>query len=266
VAGRVWLAVKAPVARAAATRADVEGALREFLRREGPGVRATADAVALVASGPLAPRGSALWPRRDAVDVDGKPLDYVLLAEDGGPKGVAIAAHEFMHLLGFEDKYDDAKSQVGADCILGTGFDPARLPPPCADCRLKLMWSAAGEIDPTKASLVVLPRQSGIVLRIRLTPDGAESLLLEMRERLLVWHVGGGAKIERLGAFPTASSDRLTPFSEPGFRARSVGARDVWITDVRVEDGRAWFRVGPSAPLTPQEESRRLKVGKRLGD
>jgi hypothetical protein len=103
-------------------------------------------------------------------------------------------------------------------------------------------------------------------VRIPVTPDGEETLLLEMRDRLFIWHLGGGRKIELLGRYPAEASDRLTPFSEPSFRGRSLGARLVWITDIRIEDGKAWFRVGPDAPLTPLEEWRKSHVGKRLGD
>ena len=103
-------------------------------------------------------------------------------------------------------------------------------------------------------------------LPLTITPDGEETLLLEMRDRLLVWHTGGGRNIALLGRFPAEASDRLTPFSEPSFRGRSLGARPVWVTDIRIQDGKAWFRVGPDAPLTALEEWRRAHVGKRLGD
>ena len=69
-----------------------------------------------------------------------------------------------------------------------------------------------------------------------------------------------------MGRYPSEGSDRLTPLSEPAFRGRTVGARPAWITDIRLEGGRAWFRVGPEAPLTPLEEWRRSQVGKRLVD
>ncbi|MBV8879282.1 MAG: hypothetical protein JO332_04935, partial [Planctomycetaceae bacterium] len=58
----------------------------------------------------------------------------------------------------------------------------------------------------------------------------------------------------------------LTPLSEPSFRGRSVGSRPVWITDIRLQDGKAWFQVSLDSALTPYEEWRRSRVGKRLGD
>ena len=103
-------------------------------------------------------------------------------------------------------------------------------------------------------------------LKVRINRDGSETLHLEFRDRLFVWHVGGGQKIELVGRFPSETADRLTPLSEPSFRGRTVGARSVWITDIRVEGGRAWFRVGPKAPLTPLEAWRRARIGRRLGD
>jgi hypothetical protein len=72
--------------------------------------------------------------------------------------------------------------------------------------------------------------------------------------------------VELLGRFPAETSDRLTPLSDPPFRGRSLGARPVWVTDIRWEDGKAWFKVGSDAPLTPVEERRRAAVGKRIGD
>ena len=69
-----------------------------------------------------------------------------------------------------------------------------------------------------------------------------------------------------IGRFPTDHGDRLTPLSLPAFRGRSVGARSVCLTDIRVQDGKAWFRLALEAPLTPFEEWRRAHVGKRLGD
>jgi hypothetical protein len=100
------------------------------------------------------------------------------------------------------------------------------------------------------------------VLRVPLAPG--EALLLELREDVLAWHVGGGKRIELVARL--AAGGRLTPFSAPAFRGRMPGARAAWITDVRLEQGRALLRVGPEAPLTPAEEERRLRVGKRLGD
>lgn len=221
------------------------------------------DGVAFVAAGGLAARGTPLWPHRAALRVGEREIDYLLVPEEAP---VAIIAHEFMHLLGIADKYDDEKSAVADACILGTGYSIQNPPPPCAECREKLGWTSPAPVDPAKASSIVLGPETARAVRIPLSPDKDESLLLEMRDRLLIWHVGGGQKIELLGRFPSENNDRLTPFSQPSFRGRSLGARVVWITDIRVEDGKAWFQVGPEAPFTELEEWRKSHVGKRLGD
>jgi hypothetical protein len=171
-----------------------------------------------------------------------------------------------MHLLGFADKYDDEKASVADACILGTGYSVLHPPPPCAECRIQLGWTSAATIDPAVPASIRLDSDLSRALRIKVTSDGDESLLLELRDRLLIWHVGGGRKIELLGRFPSETCDRLTPLSEPSFRGRSVGSWPVWVTDIRLQDGKAWFHVGLEAPLTSFEEWRRSRVGKRLGD
>jgi hypothetical protein len=252
--GRVAERVTLGVDRAAFERRDLEKALA--------GV-ADGDGVAFVAAGGLPGRGAPLWPHRGVVRAGTREVDYLLVPEEAS---AGIVAHEFMHLLGFADKYDDEKASVADACILGTGYSVKNPPPPCVECRIRLGWASAAAVDPTKPSAVALPADPARALRIPVTPDGGEALLLEMRDRLFVWHLGGGRKIELVGRYPAEASDRLTPFSEPSFRGRSVGARPVWITDIRVQDGKAWFRVGPEAPLTALEEWRRSHVGKRLGD
>jgi hypothetical protein len=192
VAGRVWDPVRVPAARSEVRREALAGALRSFVGREGPAVLETCDAVCFAAPGGLGLRGSPLWPHRDVLEVGGRKVDYVVVPSDAGPRGVAALAHEVMHLLGIEDKYDDDKADVGAACILGTGFDPRRPPPPCADCRVRLGWTKPLEADPSAAAEHVLAR--GAVLRVPLAPG--EALLLELREDVLAWHVGGGKRIE----------------------------------------------------------------------
>ncbi|MBI3856727.1 MAG: hypothetical protein HY293_13650 [Planctomycetes bacterium] len=250
VADRVTLEVE----RAAFERRHLEKAL---------GGLPACDGVAFVAAGGMAARGTPLWPHRGVVRAGEREIDYLLVHEEAP---VAIVAHEFMHLLGFADKYDDEKASVADACILGTGYSVRHPPPPCAECRAKLGWASPAVVDPARSSAIVLGPDPARAVRIPMTPDGDETLLLEMRDRLFVWHTGGSRTIELVGRYPSEAGDRLTPFSEPSFRGRSLGARKVWITDIRVEDGKAWFRVAPEAPLTPLEEWRRSHIGKRLGD
>jgi len=252
--GKVADRVALDVERSAFDRRQLEKAVGGLPPCEG---------VAFVAAGGMAARGSPLWPHRGVVKAGDRSIDYLLVPEEAA---VAIVAHEFMHLLGFLDKYDDLKASVADACILGTGYSIKDPPPPCAECRAKLGWTSPAVVDPTQPTSVVLAPDATRSVRIPITPDGEETLLLEMRDRLFVWHTGGGRNIALLGRFPAEASDRLTPFSEPSFRGRSLGARPVWITDIRIQDGKAWFRVGPDAPLTALEEWRRAHVGKRLGD
>ena len=264
--GKAFSPVAVAASRADFSDRDLETAVAAWKARDGAKVIDGAEGVAFVAAGAIGARGTPLWPHRDTLPAGDRKIDYLLVPEDAGDRAVGIAAHEFMHLLGFRDKYDDEKAAVGGWCILGTGYaskDPA---PPCADCREKLGWTTPSLLDPSRESRIVMDRDTTRSLKITVNPDGTEYLLLELRDRLFAWHVGGGMTIELVGRWPLEASDRLTPLSEPAFRGRSVGARDVWITDIRLEDGRAWFVVGPEAPLTPLEERRRSRVGKRLGD
>ncbi len=221
------------------------------------------DGIAFVVAGGLVARNAPLWPHRGVVKSGEREIDYLLVPEEAPG---AIVAHEFMHLLGFADKYDDEKATVADACILGTGFSIRKPPPPCAECRVQLGWTSAAVVDPSTPASLTLTADLSRALRIPLTPEGDETLLLELRDRLLIWHTGGGKKIELLGRFPSETSDRLTPLSEPSFRGRSVGARTLWITDIRIQDGQAWFQVAVQATPTPFEEWRRSRVGKRLGD
>ncbi len=264
--GRVYAPVALAVDRAVFREKDLEAAAAAFLGREGEGALAPFDGAAFVAAGTLGARGSPLWPRKDSMRLGERTLEYVFLTESAEGRELGVAAHEFMHLLRLEDKYDDEKAHVGRWCIMGTGYVSREPAPPCADCREKLGWARPAEIDPRRESSVVMAPDPARPLKVPVNADGTEALLLEMRDRLLVWHVGGGQKIELAGRFPSEAGDRLTPLSDPPFRGRSVGSRPVWITDIRLQDGKAWFKAGPSAAPTPLEEWRRARVGKRLGE
>ncbi len=264
--GRVYAPVVLRMARAEFRERDLEGALRALVAREGEGTLAAFDGAAFVAAGPMGARGSPLWPHKESLRLGGRTLDYILLAEESGERTASIAAHEAMHLLGLADKYDDAQASVGRWCILGTGYSARDPAPPCADCREKLGWTTPSVLDPRRPAKVVMEPDPGRSLKVPLNADASEALLLEVRDRLFVWHLGGGKRIELVGRYPTEESDRLTPLSEPPFRGRTAGSWTVWVTDIRLEGGKAYFRIGPEAPLTPLEEWRRARVGKRIGD
>ncbi len=264
--GRAYAPVTLGVERGRFRAKDLEAAAAVFLEREGAGALAPFDGAAFVAAGGLGTRGTPLWPFKESLRAGERNLEYVFLTEEADGLEVGIAAHETLHLLGLEDKYEDEKAQVGRWCIMGTGYatrDPA---PPCADCRRKLGWARPAELDPRRPASVVMAPDPARTLRIPLNADATEHLLLEARDRLMVWHLGGGQKIELLGRFPAEAADRLTPLSDPPFRGRTAGAWPVWITDIRLQDGKVWFQAGPEAPPTPLEERRRAGVGKRLGE
>jgi len=260
--GRVYAPVALDVERS--DFRELAAAARALEAREGEATLAAYDGAVFVLAGPVGARGGPLWPRHETLRLGERRVEALVLAEDAGELAAGIAAHEIMHLLGLGDKYDDPRASVGKWCILGTGYSARDPAPPCADCRLRLGWAAAECVDPRAARDVVLPAEASKAVRIPLNADGTEALLLEVRDRLFVWHTGGGATVElvaRLG-----SDDRLTPYSARPFRPRTAGAWNAWITGVKVADGRALFRVGPEAPLTSDEEARKADVGRRLGN
>lgn len=259
--GRAYPPVVLDVERAAFR--DLSAVARAFEAREGEAVLAAYDGAVFVLAGPVGARGGPLWPRHETLRLDERRVESLVLAEAAGELAAGIAAHEIMHLLGLADKYDDPRASVGRWCILGTGYSARDPAPPCADCRLKLGWTSASTADPRAAAALELGPGPSKALRLPLNVQGTEALLLEMRDRLFVWHTGGGSTIELLARL--GPGDRLTPFSERPFRPRTAGAWDAWITDLKVVDGRATFRLGP-ADLTPDEEARKANVGKRLGD
>ena len=229
-----------------------------------------ADGFLLVAAGGVGLAKTGLWPHASTIRLGGREVDYVLLPERIDHRWFGIAAHEAGHLLKLEDKYGDREAKVGRWCLMGTGYldatpDDPRPGPLCAVCRAHLGWTGPPAHDPaTEGAYALAPGPAA--LKVPVNKDGQESVVLEVRGKsLLVWHTGGGRPIELAAILPTESRDRLTPWSDPPFRARTLGGTDVWITDVRIQDGRAWFRLAPKADLTPLEELRRTRVGKELG-
>jgi len=229
-----------------------------------------ADAFLLVAAGGIGSPKTGLWPHESTIRVGAKSVEYVLMPETGDHRWFGIAAHETGHLLKLEDKYGDREAKVGRWCLMGTGYldatkeDP-RPGPLCAVCREALGWNPPLIHDPPSEGAYSLAPGLAAV-KVPVNKDGKEAVVLEFRGRaLLVWHTGGGRPIELAAILPTDARDRLTPWSDPPFRARTLGASNVWITDVRVQEGKVWFRLGPSADLTPLEELRKQRVGRELG-
>ena len=229
-----------------------------------------ADGFMLIAAGGIGTVKTGLWPHTSTIRLGGKDVDYVLLPEKGDARWFGIAAHEAGHLLKLEDKYGDREAKVGRWCLMGTGYlestrEEPRPGPLCAVCRDGLGWVAPLVHDPAATGLYSLAPGTASV-KVPVNKDGKESVVLEARGKsLLVWHTGGGRPIELSAILPTETRDRLTPWSDPPFRTRTLGAKDVWITDVRVQDGKVYFKLGPTADLTPLEQLRRARVGRELG-
>lgn len=262
--GKVFPVLDLGVRRDAFRKDDLAGTAAAVEAREGEGLLAAYDAVVFVAAGPVGARGGPLWPRQEALKLGARTVQAVFLAAEVGDKAAGIAAHELMHVLGLKDKYDDPRADVGQWCLLGTGYSERTPPPPCVDCRAKLGWTAPAPLDPRAPAAAELEPRPDRALRIPLNAEGTEALLVEARDRLFVWHTGGGKAIELAARLPAGG--RLTPFSVPPLRPRTAGAWNAWITETAYRDGRWTFRVGPDAPLTPEEERRRSDVGKRLGE
>ncbi len=218
------------------------------------------DAVVLLYAGARTRnRGSVLWPHQASLRFGEKTVGYTLVPAEG-EDAAAIQAHEFLHLFGLADKEGSSKH-----CILAYGYEPLEA---CGGCRALLGWATVGNVDfskPAKVSVGELSEAGG-VLRIEVAGD-AEALLVELRQgALLVWHDLRG-RLEFVAALDGKTSDRLTPHSAPGFRGRSRGAVQVFLTDLFIdaEAKRACFRVSTREELTPLEKYNVSKTGRSLG-
>jgi hypothetical protein len=216
---------------------------------------ADADGVCFAYAGPLeAGRQSMLWPHQTSIEHGGARKKY-LLTPQAGPSAAAILCHEFMHFFGLKDKAEKETPH----CILAYGYEPLLV---CAACRAELGWARAARVGPEFGGWIAVREfsKSGECLRIDLVDS--ERLVVELRGReLLFWHT-----VDRttrfLAALDGKTSDRLTPFSDPRFRGRSPGAKVVYVTGVRIEEGRALLKVSGSEPLTELEQDNLSRVGR----
>lgn len=217
------------------------------------------DGVCLAYAGILEPgKNSMLWPHQTTLEHKGVTRRYYI-APQGGASAGSIHGHEFMHLFGLKDKYD-AKSP---HCILAYGYEPLRL---CASCRAALGWAKVGlpsVNDGVRVRLANFAKTPECV-RIDLVSGGSEYLILEHRDKLLLaWHtVDGSTKL--CAQLDGVTADRLTPYSEPKFRAKSTGSRPVYITDLRIDEEGASFKVSANEPLTDLEQDNLSRVGRVL--
>ncbi len=211
-------------------------------------------------AGEPGPQDSVLWPHTGTFRNGAR---YVVATEQAQGYEIGALAHEIAHLFDLPDKYGKKKGSAGPWCLMGTGYRASAPHDLCADCRARLGWVQVRTLRPSRERNVVL--KVGEVLRIPLNRTGTESLLLEARKKLVVWHVRDQETTARVGVFPNKQSDRLTPLSEPSFRGRSLGAAPVWLTNIHLKQGWVYLTVGPEAELTSREALRRSRRGKLLG-
>jgi hypothetical protein len=216
-----------------------------------------ADGVCLAYAGILEPgKNSMLWPHETSIDYGSAPVRYYI-APQGGASSASIHGHEFMHLFGLKDKYD----RETPHCILAYGYQPLRV---CGSCRSQLGWADTAVVMPEQGGWVRLKEFSKQpeCLRIDLVASGTEYLLVELcGKELLFWHTAGGST-QLVAQLDGKTADRLTPYSEPRFRAKSAGSRPLFVTDIRIEGGEATFKVSGSEPLTDLEQDNLSRVGR----
>lgn len=230
-----------------------------WLRASG-GAWERADAVAFVYGGSLSwNRAGMLWPHQNRLRVGDRSVPYTIAPAEGANAG-AIQAHEFLHVFGLEDKAGSRR------CILAFGYDWLDV---CGACRAKAGWATVGVIpsleSPLKISLGDL-EATGEVLRVDLA-GGRERLYVELRDgRLGVWHEHGD-RISCVAELDGRTRDRLTPYSDPSFRPKSLGSPPIFLTDLRIDvvKKRAYFILSTDAPLTALERARLCRRGERIG-
>lgn len=212
------------------------------------------DGVCVLYPGPMEQdRQSMLWPHKGTLKVGGTTVAYFIAPQKAG----SVHAHEFMHLLGLDDKREGSSKH----CILSYGYELLRL---CGSCAARIGWVRCHVIGLGREALLALPdiTESCSVLRINLNPDGREYLLLEARDRVLViWHTLEG-RTEFVAEIDGVSADRLTPLSVPRFKPIKAGSRDVYLTDIRFEGRTAYFKVSTGEPLTDVERFNLSKTGR----
>lgn len=222
VRGRVLRALDLPAERrrfaalpmGGGSRSLFGDAARRLFEREGASALEAFDGIAFLYAGGPAPRpGTALWPHRSMVPVNGRRIPYYVhpVGESGGDT-IGVHCHEFGHLLGLADEYGHGHRTGSGDfCLMaighrGGGTSGANSPfSLCAPCRMRLRWTDAAVVDPRVAQrLRIRPPSAGAsgTVVVSLDPRTKQYLVLEVRQRegfdrelpsagLVVWHVGG---------------------------------------------------------------------------
>lgn len=259
-------------------------AISLVLKRDGAKALDEFDGIFFLYAGPRAKveKGGIYWPHRSSFTYKGKRWPYFICPE-GGPKmdSISVIAHEFGHMLGMPDLYDNAPGTINGEglgvwCTMATGHGQTGKPMHfSAWCKEKLGWISPAVIDPTvKQKLILAPVEDSPkeCFKVLIRPDGGEYLLLENRakkgfdanlpgEGLLVWRVinnrpvlqeshgitsvNGPKVFLNMVPFPSKHNHSYTPYTTPSSQSPSGGGLPVWITNIhRLPDGRITFYVG----------------------
>ncbi len=259
-------------------------ALNLLLQRDGKSALDKFDGIFFLYAGGRAKveKGSIYWPHRATFMYKDKRWPYFICPE-GGDKmdSISVIAHEFGHMLGLPDLYDNAPGTINGEglgvwCPMAVGHGKDGKPMHfSAWCKEKLEWITPAVVDPTvKQKLILSPIENSPkeCIKVLVRADGSEYLLLENRtkkgfdanlpsEGLLIWRIINNRPVLQeshgitspLGPkvflnmvpFPSKANHSYTPYTTPSSQSPAGGGLPVWITNIhRLKDGRITFYVG----------------------
>jgi hypothetical protein len=269
-------------------------AIAALAARDGAAALEPFDGVVFIYAGAMqSRRGSSLWPHRSNVRAGGSSKPYYVVSEGGDRFGaIGVHCHEFGHMVGLPDQYGFGhRTGVGRFCTMAIGHQgggaslTARPFQLCPWCKAQLDWLTPRVVDPRVPQRVRLRPVEGSTtecVKIPITPDAREYLLLEVRSRtgfdsdfprpgLLVWRFGErgqgtrsqtGMSLDLVEAhgldvfdaslrepdgvpWPWGGKRHYTPVTWPSSASAAPGAFEVHLTDIELEaDGAVTFDLG----------------------
>lgn len=253
-------------------------------KRDGDNVLDKYDGVFFLYAGARAKveKGGIYWPHKSFYKYKGRSFNYFICPEGGAKMdSISVIAHEFGHMLGMPDLYDNANGTINGEglgiwCTMAVGHGKDGKPMHfSAWCKEKLGWIEPCVIDPTvKQKLILSPivDSNKECYKVLVRPDGSEYLLLESRvkkgfdanlpgEGLLVWRVVNNKPVLQeshgitsvmgpklflnMVPFPSQANKAFTPYTTPSSQSPQGGGLPVWITNIRrLPDNRVTFYVG----------------------
>jgi M6 family metalloprotease-like protein len=259
-------------------------ALDLLLQRDGKDALDKFDGIFFMYAGARAKveKGGIYWPHRSTTTYKNKKWAYFICPEGGNNiYSISVIAHEFGHMLGLPDLYDNANGTINGEglgvwCTMSVGHGQDGKPLHfSAFCKEKLGWISPAVIDPTvkqKLILGAIANSPKECYKVLVRPDGSEYLLLENRikkgfdgnlpaEGLLVWRVVNNKPVLQeshgittpmgpkmflnMVPFPSQANKAFTPHTTPTSTSPQGGGLPVWITNIkRLPDGRVTFYVG----------------------